>query len=405
MYVFGYPPRIGGHYKSALAMVRNLEAMGHHVIVLSFGAVEEMVQEFTSAGAEFFSIPELKKYPRFPTTSGVRRILRIGKECSVDIIHAQDFPSIGCAHLAAVLSGKAFVLTIAGGPGREKPLKRTDTVFFSREQLENSLGAFHMVEDNLHLIRARIDRSTYKPEGVEPAFIRQYAFHKSEKKIVMTMRLSSGKKPWLKTILETAKAFSTHKKGVHIVVAGEGPLLSDLREKAARINTKSKAGPVLSFIGPIFGLKEINRFYNCADIVIGHGRGILEAMACGKCVVVLGENGEAEVVKPENVDNIAYYNFSGRHFRYCQPPRRSLAVLLENLLNDVNAQKRLADFSYEYVRTQMDAQIGAEQLVEVYKKALNKKPLLFDYVVWDVRRIFNRIILELKKKISFKQFH
>ena len=46
IYLFSSQPRIGGHHKSALGMIRNLEAMGHHVIVLAFGAVEEMVQEF-----------------------------------------------------------------------------------------------------------------------------------------------------------------------------------------------------------------------------------------------------------------------------------------------------------------------------------------------------------------------
>lgn len=403
IYVFGHPLRIGGHLSSGLAMVRNLEAMGHHIIVLAPGRAEGMVHEFTGTGAEFFSIGELKRYPRLPSTIGTLRILQIAKERSPDIIHAQDYQCIGQAYLAAVLSREAFLLTQAGGNlTYQVPPMQADTVVFSQEQMENLSAAYRLAEGNLHLVRARIDRSVYRPENVDPAFIRKYGLPESGKKIVMAMRLASDKKSWLKTILETAETFSTNETGVWIVIAGEGPLMHDLQEKAAQVNKEKGDRQVLYFIGPILGSEEINQFYNYADVVVGNGRGILEAMACKKPVVVLGEDGEGEVVRPENIDEIAYFNFSGRHFRSRSKSAAALSTVLENLLADENVQQQLGDYCYEYISAHMDARVGAEQLVEIYKKALDKRSSLVDYAAWCVRAIFNRIVLALRRRLSFR---
>lgn len=409
IYVFGYPLQTGGHFKSALSMVRKLEAMGHHVIVLAApGGAEEIGQEFTGTGAEFITVAGLKKYIYFPSVFGARRIVRIAKEHLVDIIHAQDFLSVGPAYLASILLGSVFVYTKAGGPfTHELPPKAVDTVIFSQELMDALPKAYRLIEDNLHLIRARIDRDVYKPEEVNSAFVREYGLGESGKKVVMAMRLAWGKKAWLKAIMEAAESLAASSTDVCIVIAGDGPLLPMLRERAAQINRKSKDGPVLHFIGPIVGLKEINQFYNYGDVVAGSGRGILEAMACRKPVVVLGENGEGEVVGPENIENIAYFNFSGRHFRHRSNPAGSLPLLLKDLLRDENRQRQLGDYSCEYIRTQMDARIGAEQLLDVYQKALNKRSSLIDYAEWSVRAIcagITGIGPAIRKRVFLKRF-
>ncbi len=407
IYVFGHHLRIGGHCKSGLAMVKKLEAMGHHVIVLAPGGVDEMVRVLTATGAEFLAVPELDSWHQlFPPLSGMRRIIRVGKERSVDIIHAQDFRSVGRAYAAAILSGKAFVFTEPGGAfTHHLPPMRTDTVVFSREQMTNLLKAHRVVEENLHLIRARIDRSIYRPGAVEPSFAQKHVLPESGKKIAMAMRLELIKMPWLKTILETAETLRSNKNGVCIVIAGEGALLPQLREEATRINGMSKSPPVLHFVGPIFGIEEINQFYNYADVVVGSGRGILEAMACRKPVVVLGENGEGEVVTPANIENVARFNFSGRHFRYHSESPDPLSVVLENLLGDPTGLKQLGDYSYEYVKVHMAARIGAEQLVEVYNEALKKRSSPIDYAVWYmlvVGKGIGRVGPALKRRVFSK---
>ena len=58
--MYSTPTRTGGHHKSGLAMLKNLQKMGHHVVVVSVSAVEEMVREIEATGAEFIAVPEMK---------------------------------------------------------------------------------------------------------------------------------------------------------------------------------------------------------------------------------------------------------------------------------------------------------------------------------------------------------
>lgn len=64
----------------------------------------------------------------------------------------------------------------------------------------------------------------------------------------------------------------------------------------------------------MFGNDDLIQLYSYADLVMGHGRGILEAMACGKSVVVLNKNGTGEFVSDKNVNIVSKFNFSGRHY-------------------------------------------------------------------------------------------
>ena len=156
---------------------------------------------------------------------------------------------------------------------------------------------------------------------------------------------------------------------------------------------------MLRFIGPIFKPEEMARFYNYSDLVIGSGRGILEAMACGKPVVILGENYEAEVVGPDNIEEIAYYNFSGRHFRQRKKSCETLSDLLKRLVKDTDQMQRLGEHSIDYIRSKIDAQLGTEQLVEVYSKAIERKSVLADLFVWYIDTMYHSLLETTKRRI------
>jgi glycosyltransferase involved in cell wall biosynthesis len=384
-------------------MLKNLQKMGHHVVTVSVCAVEKMVHEIEAAGAEYIAVPEMKnilemkRSPYFPIIAGYRQIERIAQEKSIDIIHAHDFHSIMRAFLAAIRLRKGFVSTQPGGPNTPKmgPTK-TDTVLFSQENMDYHKRAG---KKNLHLIRARMDTTEYYPTPVVEDFIEKNIFPASGKKIVMAVRLFETKRASLKSVVEAARIFAGMPKPPRICVAGEGPMLSQLLEESRQINIASAGGPVLRFIGPIFKPEEMARFYNYSDLVIGSGRGILEAMACGKPVVILGENYEAEVVGPDNIEEIAYYNFSGRHFRQRKKSCETLSDLLKRLVKDTDQMQRLGEHSLDYIRSKMDAQLGTEQLVEVYSKAIERKSVLADLFVWYIDTMYHSLLETTKRRI------
>jgi glycosyltransferase involved in cell wall biosynthesis len=384
-------------------MLKNLQKMGHHVVTVSVCAVEKMVREIESVGAEYIAVPEMKnmlemkRTPYFPIIAGYHQIERIVKEKSIDIIHAHEFHSIMRAFLAAIRLRKGFVFTQPGGPNTPKiGPKKTDTVLFSQENMDYHKRAG---KENLHLIRARMDTTEYYPAQVDENFVKKDLFPASGKKIAMAVRLFETKRASLESVVEAARIFAGMSEPPRICVAGEGPMLSQLQEESRRINIASTAGPVLCFIGPIFKPEDMARFYNYSDLVIGSGRGILEAMACGKPVVILGENHEAEVVGPGNIEEIAHYNFSGRHFRQRKKSCETLSDLLKRLAKDTDQMRQLGEHSIEYIRSKMDARIGTEQLVEVYDKAIERKSVLADLFVWYIDTMYHSLLETTKRRI------
>lgn len=404
MLVSSLPVRTGGSFKSALAMVKHLQLMGHTVIVLAPSGLEKTIEEFTDTGAEFITVTGLKKRSPLPTTAGLKKIKQIAGERDVDIIHSMEFLGIGRTYPVAISLNKGFVFTEAGGNFKHHvPPVKIDTVLFSAEQMQTFTEAYRLQKDKLHLIRERIDTDLYKPTPVEPEFIEKFDLPQGRKIVGMAIRLEPQKAPWLKTIQQTAEIFCQKNIPASIIVAGEGALLNDLIKMANGINSNDKHAQVLKFIGPVFERKDITRFYNYADIVIGNGRGILEAMACRKPVAILGEKGQGSLVTRQNVEDVAFYNFSGRHFRYCRQPKETLQEQLAPLLNNPQKQNDLGRFSLDYIQEFMDARIGVQSLLEVYRKALeNKNSTMTDFAAWYLKAVYYKMFSlapEIKRRI------
>ncbi len=402
IYVLGYPLQNGGHFKSALDMLKNLEAMGHHIWVMAPpGGVDEMVREYLKAGAEIVSLPEVEYHSYFPSLRGISRIIKLINQKDIDVIHVQDPNGLWPGYMAAIRMKKGFVYTRPGGAveGTFPPVK-AQLVVYSQELQDGMPQKYGLKKENIHLIRARIDRNVYKPAQVSAGLLTKYNLPNSDKKLAMAIRLDEDKRPWINTILNVAESFAESGKDVQIIIAGTGTLLGELREKASQINQKSECRAILHFIGPIYSSNELNQFYNYSDVVVGHGQGILEAMACRKPVVVLGENGQGEAVEPENIDDVAYFNFSGRHFRN-KTSDNPLPFILEQLLSDTDTQKKLGGYGYEYIESTMDARIAAQQLVEVYNKALGQEPdSLLDGIVWYAKASKQAIRLGVRERFQ-----
>jgi glycosyltransferase involved in cell wall biosynthesis len=172
---------------------------------------------------------------------------------------------------------------------------------------------------------------------------------------------------------------------VRIIIAGEGPLSEEMRARAATVVRESSGDPVLVPIGPVYGTPDLVQLYNHADVMIGSGRGILEAMACRKAAIVLGEQGEGEILDASTIGAAAHANFSGRHFRERSDLFKPLAELIGSLLGDADALAAAGEFSYRYILDEFDARIGAEALVDVYEKAIAEPARMADCLGWFAR--------------------
>lgn len=98
-----------------------------------------------------------------------------------------------------------------------------------------------------------------------------------------------------------------------------------LRQVAGRI------GAAIHFVGSdaVTPNTQLNSLINEADVVVSLGRGVIEAMLCGRVPLVYDTHGGDGLVTPENIYELWTCNFSGRRYRQ----EYSVDALVEELGN------------------------------------------------------------------------
>jgi glycosyltransferase involved in cell wall biosynthesis len=131
------------------------------------------------------------------------------------------------------------------------------------------------------------------------------------RKILFIGRLDADKYYSLKIIIEALAAIP----GVELLVAGPGAYYDQLKAEAP------------SWVKCLGFVRDMPALINEAGIVIGTGRGVREAMACGIPAIALDACGYDGLVTPETINALEYGNFMGRSGR---------PLNADNLLHDLS---------------------------------------------------------------------
>jgi len=184
------------------------------------------------------------------------------------------------------------------------------------------------------------------------------------------MRLDPQKRPWLDSLFSAMDELQDGQCAVNLILAGGGKLLSEYEAKAQAING-FWGKEIVKIFGAVHRAEDIVKIYRGADVIVGHGRGIMEAMSCGKLAIILGEEGQASLITPENLECIAHYNFSGRHFKVPGEQGEPIVSVLRKIADFAFAPRlqELRQFCCEYIRKHYDAHVGADKLVRVFATA------------------------------------
>lgn len=109
---------------------------------------------------------------------------------------------------------------------------------------------------------------------------------------------------------------------------------------------------------------DVEKVMNEVDLVISYGRGALEAMSCGRPVLIYGHNGNDGIVTKENYNEIRKNNFSGRRFK-----EKWNASRLKEELEKYNPE--LGKDSRELIEKNHDIKDIIKQYEKLYKEAIN----------------------------------
>ena len=361
LFVLGWPLDVGGHISSTHSLLQGVKERGAVTYLIAFNGAR--IEQFHKVTDRLFLLIYresvfIRKVCLF------KKILQTSHQYDIDIIQAQDYVSLYPAYMAASILRKPLFFTKAGGeiPTYYIP-KEVRVIVFSSELEEGMKCAGY--PNYISVIQARINCETFHPNFQNSRFVEKYGLPLDSIRVVLAMRFDSEKKMWLEGLFESLERLRD--ENVVLVIAGDGPLLPWIFDYATKINRKLNRTAVY-LIGTITEPENMKSLYSYADIVIGHGRGIMEAMACGKAVINIGENGFCTVVDPESVEHISYYNFSGRHLRHYPALGRPLLAEILRLSSTPGLINCLGEFSLRYIRQFYDADLGAEALLNLYNK-------------------------------------
>ncbi|ENY6784428.1 MULTISPECIES: glycosyltransferase [unclassified Providencia] len=123
----------------------------------------------------------------------------------------------------------------------------------------------------------------------------------------------------------------------------------------------------LNFLGNLSTL-DLYKMISSSDVILGVGRCAMESLALGKNTIISGHvrgvNGGnySGVVKPEMLDRIAYYNYSGRS--------ESLVVSIDKLEKDIASliyEKIDNKAIVDYIKNKHDSEVIYNTLVDIIK--------------------------------------
>ncbi len=368
----------GGHFKSGRSFGRGLICAGHHVSVFVPCKRENRhrLSMYSDIGAHICKLPG--KVAASGTKSRIGglfaeiyvflRMLQVVLVAKIDVLHCQDDVYIRQACWVGWITRRKVVCTHPGGKYRDMCLpKFVPLIVYSLELLEAYSNApFYTNHVGIHYIRGRIDTDCFCPGKPNLGFLEQYSLRPDCFLAFMAIRIDRQKMTWLDSFFSLAEELAHSGRIAELVVAGDGKLFEVLRSRAEHFNSLHNSVRI-HFIGALLDDAVLAGMMRCASVVLGNGRGTMEAMACGRPVVVLGESSNGDRLRDENVNDIAYWNFSGRHLRFVENPV-PFSKLVVDLFDNLEKYREDAKHLQLYAHGELGYMKGAAELEQIYEK-------------------------------------
>ena len=135
---------------------------------------------------------------------------------------------------------------------------------------------------------------------------------------------------------------------------------------------------------------EVENIINKVDVVFSLGRGILEAMSCGRASIVLDYNGGDGLVTPQNIAEIQTCNFSGRKFN------KRFGV--DELISEIQKYtKNLGEIGRGIILDRFAAKKNIDILLRIYNEAIDN----FEYADLKIKKLsfITKLIIDTRRNV------
>ncbi len=293
----------GGAETHILTLAKGLCARGHTVTVASTGG--SMVEALTRVGVRHLCIPLDSRRPD-RLLSARRQLAHLLDNEPFDIVHAHArIPAFVVAPLTR--RHRLCLVTTAHADFSATPLRRRlsrwgfATVAVSEDLAHALCVRYGMDSSQITVIRNGIDTAHFSP-------VRRRA-RSGGLRIVCMSRLDRDCATAARLLCRLAPQLHREIEGLVITIVGGGNAYCEIAREAARVRAESGA-----HIGVTGHVDDPRRLLHECDVFVGVSRAALEAMACGRCVILGGDEGFFGLVTEENASLAARENFCARGY-------------------------------------------------------------------------------------------
>ena len=221
------------------------------------------------------------------------------------------------------------------------------------------LSRFPEIKNKLRVIPMGIDTKIFKPKNVRKKFIK----YKDNKIILFVGRLNEQK--GVEYLLKAMPKVISRLKNAKLLIVGEG----DYKEYLERITNELDLNNFIEFLGSK-SHGEISDYYNLAKAVVlpavtskigteAFGLVLIEAMACGTCVIGSSSGG---------IKNVINDGVNGLIFR--EKDSNELADKIIKVLEDTQLRKRLISKGLIFSRRNYNWEVISKKFLRIYDDLL-----------------------------------
>ena len=344
---------------------------GHRFFVISIIS-DLMCNKLSRLGIDYMNLgystrmlSSLEGLMRFPFL--LAKIIRLISSKKIDLIHVHNpFVPLLLGCMASKIKKIPLVLTIHGDrPSfflKLNPFCQVHgTITTSLEQKEG----LPKCDKKVAVIPLPIDLNRFSPDSNTST-----TETGTYKKILLISRLDPDKASAVYSVIESAPKISEVFRNAQIIIAGDGSKALEV-EKAVRKMNKEIGREMIILTGFV---ESTPKLIKQADIVVGVGVVVAEAMASGKPVIVAGSTVGSRggsfggIVTDRNIDELRSYNFSGRNST-TRTDAENIFTSVSKLLKDEQYMKYLGAFGRRFAENEFEPNKTAKQVELVYKYA------------------------------------
>ncbi|MBE3589560.1 MAG: glycosyltransferase [Firmicutes bacterium] len=355
---------LGGAETHVVTLAEGLLRHGWTPVVVSAGG--RLVARLEAAGIRHLRAPLASRSP-LDVLRALGRVRRALREEAPDVLHAHARIPAWVSETARRGLGLPLVTTYhgvyqAGWFWRRVSRWGDVTIAVSAEVKEHLVERLGAPEERVRVIPNGVDTEHFAPAAAPPPV--EGAAPDDGPVIVHVSRLDEVLEPAL-ALCDAAAALAPRWPRLRALIVGGGRGEAAVAARAREANARA-GREVVRLVG---ARPDPLPYLQRADAVVAAGRAALEAMACGRPLIVAGAGGLAGWAAPETWEALARTNLSGRGGGV-PATGEALAALLAAGLERPEELRRLGSFGRDVVVARYSIESMVRAVVAAYEDAL-----------------------------------